>query len=55
MTESIYCSINECIRPERGDAVGHEKILNSIKHIMKNSRKYYYPCTYLTIDERMIS
>ena len=55
MTESMYCSINECIHPEKGDSVGHEKILNSIKHIMKNSRKYYYPCTYLTIDERMIS
>ena len=55
MTESMYCSINECIHPEKGDAVGHEKILNSIKHIMKNSRKYYYPCTYLNIDERMIS
>ena len=55
MTESMYCSINECIHPEKGDAVGHEKILNSIKHIMKNSRKYYYPCTYLTIDEGIIS
>ena len=55
MTESMYCSINECIHPEKGDAVGHEKILNSIIHIMNNSRKYYYPSTYLTIDERMIS
>lgn len=55
MTESMYCSINECIHPEKGDAVGHEKILNSIIHIMNNSRKYYYPNTYLTIDERMIS
>ena len=54
MTESMYCSINECIHPEKGDSVGHEKILNSIKHIMKNSRKYYYSCTYLTFNERMI-
>ena len=55
MTESMYCSINECIHPEKGDAVGHEKIINSIIYIMNNSRKYYYPSTYLTIDECMIS
>ena len=55
MTESKYCSMNECIHPEKGDAVGHEKILNSIIHIMNNSRKYYYSSAYLTFDERMIS
>ncbi len=46
ITESMFYSINECIHPEKGDAVGNEKILNSIIHIMNNSRKYYYPSTY---------
>ena len=54
MTESIYYSINECIH-EKGEAVGHKKILNFIMHIMNNSRKYSYPSTYLIIDKSMIS
>jgi len=55
MTENIYCSINESTHPEKGDVVGYEKILDSIIHIMNNSRKYYYPSIYLIVDELMIS
>lgn len=55
MIESVSCYINLCIHPEKGDSIGHEKILNSIMHIMNNSRKGNYTSTYLKINERMIS
>ena len=55
MTENMYKNINSFIHPEAADAKDKEKILNSIKIIMANSRKYFQPGTYITIDERMIS
>lgn len=45
MTENMYKNINSFIRPEAADTKDKEKILNSIKIIMINSRKYFYPRT----------
>ena len=55
ITENSYKNINSFIHPEAADSKDKEKIVNSIKLIMENSRKYFYPGTYITIDERMIS
>ena len=55
ITENSYKNINLFIHPEAEDSKDKEKIVNSIKLIMENSRKYFYPGTYITIDERMIS
>lgn len=53
MTENMYKNINSFIHPGVADAKDKEKIINSIK--MTNSRKNFYPGTYITIDERIIS
>ena len=37
------------------DSVGKNKILPLTKEILKNSRKYYIPSTFVSIDERIIS
>ena len=55
ITENSYKNINSFILPEAADSKDKEKIVNSIKLIMENSRKYFYPGTYITINERMIS
>ena len=55
MSFSMFTTINQFLHPEKVEAKENQKILNSIKHIMKNSNIYYYPSTFLTIDERMIS
>ena len=54
ITENYYKNINSFIHPEAEDSKDKEKIVNSIKLIMENSRKYFYPGTYIIMDERMI-
>ena len=55
MSYSMLTIVNQFLHPEIPEAKEKEKILNSIKHILENSIIYYYPSTFLTIDERMIS
>ena len=50
-----YENINSFIYPEPVNLKGNDKTLNSIKSIIFKSQKYYYPNTYITIDERKIS
>ena len=51
----MFTTINHFFHPEVVEAKENQKILNSIKHIMENSNIYYYPSTFLILDERMIS
>ena len=37
------------------NSVGKNKILTLAKEILKNSKKYYTPSTFVSLDERMIS
>ena len=55
VTENMNKNINSFIHPEAADAKDKEKNLNSIKIIMANSRKIFYPGAYITIDDRLIS
>ena len=55
ITENSYKNINSFIHQKAEHSKYKDKIVNYIKIIMENSRKYFYTGTYITIDKRTIS
>ena len=55
LSQWVYESITGFLHASDPGSKGKYKIIKLINDIMEKSQKYYYPCTCVTIDERMIS